>query len=343
MGVQKINNNNMKAMQVVSPKLIAQHPLQLIEIEKPTLGPHEILIKIHTCGVCHTDLHVAEGDLSLCQYPVIPGHEIVGTVEKSGEQAKSHPIGSRVGVAWLYAACHTCSYCRNEKENLCDQAFFTGCSTNGGFAEYIAVNESYAYQLPEKYSDLHAAPLLCAGIIGYRSLKLSGLKPGQRLGLFGFGASAHIVIQIARAWDCNTYVFTRSKNHQAHARELGATWVGSPRDPSPQKLDAAITFAPVGEIVPLALSNLDKGGTLAINAVFLSDIPSFRYESLYQERTIRSVAHVTRADALEFFKIAADIPIQTKVKEFALEDANQALDDLKHSRFSGAAVLRISQ
>ncbi|RLI65749.1 MAG: alcohol dehydrogenase [Promethearchaeia archaeon] len=333
----------MKAMQVTSPKPIEEHPLQMIEKEIPALESNDILVKVRACGVCHTDLHVTEGDLSLCKYPVIPGHEIVGIVEKRGEKATIHEIGSRVGVAWLYSTCNSCPYCQQGKENLCNHSKFTGCSIDGGFAEYIAVNESYAYQLPEKYSDLNAAPLLCAGLIGYRSLKLSELKHGQRLGLFGFGASAHIVLQIAQAWNCETYVFTRSRNHQEHARSLGATWVGTPHDSPPYLLNSAITFAPVGEIVPIALRNLDKGGILAINAVHLSDIPSLPYESLYYERTIRSVAHTTRSDALEFFKIAEEIDIQTEIKEYPLSKANQALEDLKNSRFSGAAVLRVSE
>ncbi|MCF2139998.1 MAG: zinc-dependent alcohol dehydrogenase family protein [Candidatus Lokiarchaeota archaeon] len=333
----------MEIMKIDQPRKIESHPLKQTEIPIPMIGPKDILIKIRTCGVCHTDLHVVEGDLPMTTYPRIPGHEIIGIVKDIGPKVTMHTIGSRVGVAWLNSSCSNCKYCKTGKENLCSSAIFTGCTADGGFAEYIAVNEAYAYQIPSLYSDLHAAPLLCAGIIGYRSYKLSDIQPGQRLGLFGFGASAHIVLQIAQAMDCETYVFTRSPNHQSHARELGATWVGNPNQQPPKMLDSAITFAPVGEIVLRALNCVDKGGTLAINAVHLTDIPSFSYDQIYYERTLRSVAHTTREDAIEFLKFAEKTHILTEVNEYSLFEANEALEDLKYSRFSGAAVLRISK
>jgi propanol-preferring alcohol dehydrogenase len=330
---------NMRALCIDHQDVIENQPLQEIDVPRPIPKPSEIQIRISCCGVCHTDLHEVEGDLYIPNLPRIPGHEIIGTVENVGSKVKGYHIGDRVGVAWLYSTCGTCKFCINGLENLCEQAQFTGFNVNGGYAEYICVKESFAYSIPDEFNDENAAPLMCAGIIGYRSLRKVGLKSGEALGLYGFGASAHIVLQIARYWDCDVYVFTRSKNHQDHAKKLGANWVGNPYENSQNKLDRIITFAPVGELIPFALDNLEKGGRLAINAIHLTEIPSLGWDKLYQERELVSVANTTRKDAREFLKIAAEVPIRTDVISYPFEDANRALYDLKHSKFNGAAVI----
>lgn len=332
----------MKAMQIYRQEKVEAHPLRLVEVPTPEIGDEEVLLRVHTCGVCHTDLHEIEGDLPLTQFPRIPGHEVIGRVERRGKKVSLHQVGDRVGVGWLHSTCQNCTFCNRRQENLCDTPQFTGYSVNGGYAEFMKVPQSFAYPIPSCFSNLEAAPLMCAGIIGYRSLKLSNIQPGQTLGLFGFGASAHIVIQIAQAWDCQTYVFTRSENHKQHARDLGATWVGTSKELPPKKLDNAITFAPVGSVVLDALRYLEKGGTVAINAIHLSDIPPISWGHLYYERIIRSVAHTTRQDAREFLAEAEKIGIQTEIHPYALTDANQALEAMKHSEINGAAVLEIS-
>lgn len=324
------------------PKSIDKNPLKKVDLSYPKIGSNDISIRVSVCGVCHTDLHTVEGDLELPKLPIIPGHQIVGIVEKTGDKVKNHKIGDRVGVTWLNSACGKCDFCNRGLENLCDNARFTGLDVDGGYAEYNVVPAKYAFDIPDNFSDEQAAPLLCAGVIGYRSLKLSEIKPGQRLGLYGFGASAHVTIQIANHLGCDVYVFTRSIEHRQHAMELGAVWVGSAKDDPPKKMDSSITFAPVGWIVPEALRVLRKGGTLAINAVHMSPIPEMKYDLIYHERTVRSVANLTRNDAIEFLKIAAEIPIRTDVELYNLEDANDVLKRLKKSEIRGAAVLKIN-
>jgi propanol-preferring alcohol dehydrogenase len=291
--------------------------------------------------VCHTDLHTVEGELDLPGLPVIPGHQIVGVVDQLGADVARFRHGDRVGVAWLYSTCGQCDFCQRGLENLCDRARFTGLHADGGYAQYTVVPAPFAYPLHPTFSDLQAAPLLCAGVIGYRSLRLSEIQPGERLGLYGFGASAHVTIQIARYWGCEVFVFTRSEEHKRHAQELGAVWVGDARDDPPRLLDSAITFAPAGWIVLEALRVLRKGGTVAINAIHMSPIPEMRYGLIYGERTLRSVANMTRRDAEELLQLAAQIPIHTEVETYPLASANGVLRRLKSAKVRGAAVLQI--
>jgi propanol-preferring alcohol dehydrogenase len=333
----------MKAMLLPAPAPIGQSPLVLTERPQPDPGPGQIRIRVRVCGVCHTDLHTVEGELNLPKIPVVPGHQIVGIVDALGEGVARFRIGDRVGVPWLHQTCGECSYCRRGDENLCESAQFTGLHVDGGYAEYTLAPAAFAYPIPKVFSDAEASPLLCAGIIGYRALRLSEIQSGQRLGLYGFGASAHIVIQIARHWDCEVYVFTRSESHRELALTLGAAWVGDARDDPGVLLQSSITFAPVGWIVPEALRALDKGGTLAINAIHMSPIPQMPYDLIYYERTLRSVANSTRQDAEELLQIAAQIPIRTEVHAFPLQEANQALQALKASQIDGAAALHISE
>jgi propanol-preferring alcohol dehydrogenase len=331
----------MKAQVLHTPAAVETNPLQLSEVARPETPPGHLLVRVRACGVCHTDLHVVEGELPNPALPIIPGHEIVGVVAEVGSGASSFQVGARVGIPWLHQTDGTCIYCQGGQENLCDHALFTGYTAQGGYAEYTAVREDFAVPLPDAFSDAEAAPLLCAGIVGYRSLRLSDMQPGERLGLYGFGASAHICIQVARYWNCDVYVFSRSAEHQRHARELGAAWAGSSGDTPPQPLDRAIIFAPAGGIVPQALGHLRKGGTLCINAIHMSDIPSMPYNLLWGERTIRTVANATRQDAAEFLSLAAKIPIHTDIQTFPLTDANRVLQQLKKGAITGAAVLVI--
>jgi len=332
----------MKTMLLTSPSDISQSPLRLTEIAMPKPAEGQIRIKINACGVCHTDLHTVEGELALPKLPLIPGHQIVGRVEKSGRQTNRHNIGDRVGIAWLNWACGECLYCRNGKENLCRKARFTGLHADGGYAEYVVVDERFAYRLPDIFSDLEAAPLLCAGVIGYRALRLSEIKPGEKLGLYGFGASAHLALQVARHWNCEVYVFTRGQVHRRLAEDLGASWTGGADDHPPRELDSAIIFAPVGDLIPKALRHLRPGGTLAINAIYMSPIPLMEYPLIYEERTLRSVAHVARQDAEDFLPLAGKIGLKITVQEFPLEEANRALALLKKSELRGSAALHIS-
>lgn len=318
---------------------ISGNPLRHERVPIPEPGPAQIRIKVDMCGVCHTDLHTVEGELTLPELPITPGHQVVGKVQSIGPGVTAHHIGDRVGVAWLNWTCGVCAYCTSGMENLCEKARFTGLQAAGGYAEYIVVDERFAFALPKIFSDAEAAPLLCAGIIGYRSLRLSGIQPGGRLGLYGFGASAHLAIQVARHWQCEVYVFTRSAEHQQHARELGAVWTGLAQDRPPALLDAGVTFAPVGWIIPLALSHLRPGGTLAINAIHMSPIPELAYDLIYGERVLRSVANFTRQDAQEFLQIASEIPIRSSVETFPMQEANAVLQRLKKSEIRGAAVL----
>ena len=332
----------MEAMRLHEPQPITEEPLKLEDVEVPAPGPGEVRLRVHMCGVCHTDLHTVEGDLDLPKLPVTPGHQVVATVDARGEGAERHDVGHRVGVAWLYWTCGECHYCESGQENLCPDARFTGLHADGGYAAHMVVDERFAYPLPETFSAAEAAPLLCAGIIGYRALRLSGIQPGGRLGLYGFGASAHLAIQVANFWNCDVYVFTRSENHRQLARELGAVWVGGAEDEIDVGLDGSVTFAPAGWIVPLALGHLRPGGTLAINAIYMSPIPEIDYELIYRERVVRSVTNFTRQDAEEFLKLAAEIPIETEVELFPLEEANEVLRRLKESEIRGAAALQVA-
>lgn len=331
----------MKAMQLTTPAPVESNPLRLVEAEKPVPAPDELLVRVLACGVCHTDLHLVEGELPNPHLPMIPGHEIVGVVEAVGANATRFQVGARVGIPWLHKTCGACEFCQRGQENLCEQASFTGYTAQGGYAEYTTVHEDFAVFIPEKFSPVEAASLLCAGIVGYRSLKLSDVQPGARLGLYGFGASAHLCIQAARYWGCEVFVFTRSPAHQHHALELGAAWVGQAQDEPPQKLDSAIIFAPAGTIVPLALSHLRKGGTLCLNAIHMSDLPAMPYRLLWHERTIRTVANATRQDAEEWMHLAGKIPLQITTQTFDLEAATQALLQMKTSQINGSGVLNI--
>jgi propanol-preferring alcohol dehydrogenase len=333
----------MKAMVLREARPIEEHPLEAREVPAPTPGPDEIRIKVRACGVCHTDLHTVEGELALPKLPLIPGHQIVGVVDQLGTNVTHFRLEDRVGVAWLYSSCGQCDFCQRGLENLCDQARFTGLHADGGYAQYTVVPAAFAYPIPPGFPDLQAAPLLCAGVIGYRSLRLSEIQPGERLGLYGFGASAHVTIQVARHWGCEVFVFTRSEEHKQHARELGAAWVGEAQDDPPALLDSAITFAPAGWIVLEALRVLRKGGTVAINAIHLSPIPEMKYGLIYGERTLRSVANMARQDAEELLQLAAQIPIHTDVEVYPLAEANRVLQRLKDRQVRGAAVLEVPE
>jgi alcohol dehydrogenase, propanol-preferring len=333
----------MKACVLHAPAAIETNPLELADVAVPEPRGGEVLVRVRTCGVCRTDLHVIEGELPARKSPVIPGHQVVGVIEKFGEGTKRFASGARVGVAWLHQTDGTCEYCRSGAENLCDNPLFTGYSVDGGYAEYIVAPQDFVYAIPDGFPDEQAAPLLCAGIIGFRSLRLSEIKPGGRLGFYGFGAAAHVAIQVARHWGVEVYASTRDARHQKLALELGAEWAGGTFDEPPKKLDAAIVFAPAGEIVPAALKALKKRGVLVLGGIHMSAIPSFSYDLLYQERVIRSVANNTRQDGEDFLRVAAEIPIRTHVQIFPLADANRALNALKNDAIPGAAVLRVSE
>jgi propanol-preferring alcohol dehydrogenase len=332
----------MKACLLRAPAPIGTAPLEFTDVPKPDPAAHEVLIRVSYCGVCRTDLHVIEGELRPRKSPIIPGHQVVGVVEKLGREARKYEIGARVGVAWLHRTDGTCSYCRSGEENLCDSPSFTGYTVNGGYAEYIVAPEDFIYAIPSAFADEQAAPLLCAGIIGFRCLRLSGIKPGGHLGFYGFGAAAHLAIQVARHWNVRVYASTRDARHQKLALELGAVWAGGTLAEPPEKLDAAIVFAPAGEIVPAALKALRKGGVLILGGIHMSPIPSFDYDLLYGERSIRSVANNTRQDGEDFLRVAAEIPIRAEAEIFPLREANTALRKLKDDAINGAAVLKIA-
>ena len=323
------------------PKPVEAQPLDLAELPLPVPGPGQMRLRVRACGVCHTDLHLVEGEIATPRLPVVPGHQVVAEVEALGSGVTGFQGGERVGVPWLYSTDGTCAFCQSGQENLCPNARFTGQHVDGGFAEYMVCEADFAHAMPEGLADEQAAPLLCAGVIGYRSLRMSEVQPGGRLGLYGFGASAHITIQVARHWGCEVYVFTRSEEHRRHAQELGAAWVGQAQDKAPAALDSAITFAPAGRLVHAALLALRRGGTLAINAIYMSAIPELPYDLLYGEKTVRSVTNLTRQDAAEFLPLAARIPIRTDVEVHELDQANEVLRRLKRSEVKGAAVLRI--
>jgi propanol-preferring alcohol dehydrogenase len=333
----------MKACLLNAPARIEANPLQFTDVSVPNPGKGEALIRVRACGVCRTDLHVIEGELPPRKSPVIPGHQVVGIVEKLGEGARRYAVGARVGVAWLHHTDGVCEYCRRGEENLCDNPTFTGYTVDGGYAEYTVAPEDFIYAIPEGFADEQAAPLLCAGIIGFRCLRLSGIKPGGRLGFYGFGAAAHVAIQVARHWNVTVYASTRDARHQKLALELGAAWAGGTLDAPPEKLDAAIVFAPAGEIVPAALRALRKGGVLVLGGIHMSAIPSFSYDLLYQERMIRSVANNTRQDGEDFLRVAAEIPVHMHTQVFPLREANRALNALKNDAIEGAAVLRVGE
>jgi len=321
-------------------------PLDPVDLPVPVPGPHQVLVRISTCGVCHTELDEIEGRLIPPFFPRVPGHEIVGRVERAGSLATRYERGDRVGIAWIYSTCGTCAFCRDGNENLCPRFQATGLDADGGYAEYMVVPEEFAYPIPGVFSDLEAAPLLCAGVIGYRALRLSGAARGQILGLYGFGASAHIAIQAAKHRGCKVFVFTRpgQRDHQELAKKLGADWVGVTGEAPPEKLRCAIDFTPVGEPVKEALAALERGGRVVINAIRkVNPIPELDYAKyLWYEKEIKSVANVARRDAIEFLPLAAEIGIRPEVQAFELESANDALVLLKQGRMHGAGVLRIS-
>lgn len=330
----------MKAMVLRQCAPIDNKPLRHEELPDPEPGFGQVRVRVKACGVCRTDLHVIEGELPPQDHPVIPGHQVIGIVDKNGPQASRFAIGQRIGIAWLHQTCGNCPYCLRGHENLCAAPLFTGYQRSGGFAEYAVVPEDYAYVIPEIFSDTEAPPLLCAGIIGYRSLKRCGCQPGDSLALFGFGSSAHIVIQIARYWGCQVYVCSRNQHHRQLAFELGACWVGSSSAEMPARVRCAIIFAPAGNLVPDALESLDRGGTLALAGIYMSAIPELDYEKhLFQERSVCSVTANTRQDGEELLRIAAQIPIRPQVQLFQLQQANDALQLLKHDQIRGSAVL----
>ena len=328
----------MKAAVLRRPGDAAGAPLELEEVAMPQPGAGEVLLRVRACGVCRTDLHIVEGELAPRRASIIPGHQIVGDVVAPAPVGLAE--GARVGVGWLGGTDGACWYCGHGMENLCDAPTFTGYDVNGGYAEYAAARADFVYPLPEALSDLDAAPLLCAGIIGFRSLRVAGVEPGERVGLFGFGASAHLAIAVLRAWKCEVYVATRGAGHRALAGSLGATWVGAEQDRPPVELDRAVTFAPSGDVVVTALASLRKGGVVAINAIHLDRMPQFDYDKLlWGERQIRSVANMTRADARDFLRVASEIGLRPRVTVFRLEQANQALGAVKRDAIDGAAVI----
>lgn len=333
----------MQAMRLHQPAPADQFPLALDNLTVPRPKPGQVLLRVLTCGVCHTDLHIAEGDLPVPALPRVPGHQVVAEVEALGEDVTGFMVGQRVGVPWMHATCGKCEFCLRGEENLCADARFTGLHVDGGFAEYMLAQTQFILPLPPEIPDLQAAPLLCAGIIGYRSLRKADLHPGERLGLFGFGASAHLAIQVARHWGCQVYVFTRSQQHRRHAEALGAAWTGLAEDRPPVDLDRAVSFAPSGALIPLALEKLRQGGTLAVNAVHSSPLPQMPYGLIYGERTLRSVANATRQDGVDLLKLAVEIPLTVTTTEYPLEDANEALLDVKTASLNGQAVLKIGE
>lgn len=334
-----IARSTMRAQILARPGPIADAPLALMDRPVPIPAAGTLLIRVRACGVCHTDLHIVEGDLPLRRQPVTPGHQAVGLLVETGAGVTRWRAGQRVGVAWLHTVCGECEFCLRREENLCDRAMFTGWDVNGGYAEYLVAAEAAAVAIPDSFDDVEAAPLLCAGIIGYRSLIKAEVGPGDHVGLFGFGASAHLALQVARHWGCRVSVFTRSAGHRTLAAALGADWTGPADSDPPRRLDRAILFAPAGRLVPVALGHLRKGGVLAVNAIHLSPIPEFGYNLLYGERTVRSVTNATYRDAEEFMQLAARIPIKTEVTVFPLAQANVALQRLERGEINGAAVL----
>ena len=321
---------------------VETNPLVIEDVPTPEPGEGEILVHVRACGVCRTDLHVTEGELPILKSPLIPGHQVVGVVERNGPGATKFRVGSRVGVAWLHSTDGTCEYCRSGAENLCEAATFTGHTVNGGYAEYVVAREAFAYRIPEGFGDLDAAPLLCAGIIGFRCLRITGVHEDGVLGLYGFGSAAYVAIQVARYWGVRVLAFTRDERHQKLAVEMGAVWAGDGEEKSPEPLNAAIIFAPAGELVPAALRNLKRGGIVVLGGIHMSEIPAMSYDRLlYWERSIKSVANNTRQDGEDFLELAAAIPIRTSIQTFPLDRANAALNAVKNDAIRGAAVIVI--
>ncbi len=327
---------------LAQPGPIDGRPLELVEEAPLEPGPDEIVVDVAACGVCRTDLQLVEGDLPARRLPIVPGHQVVGRVSAIGDGVRQWRVGDRVGVAWLAGSCGRCRACRDGLENLCPDAEFTGWDRDGGYATSMTARADFAFPIPADFDDVAAAPLLCGGVIGYRSLKVSGITPGGRLGLYGFGAAALLALQVARHWGCDVHVATRSAAERARALEMGASWAGGYEDSPPVPLDAAITFAPVGSVVVAALRAIRPGGTVAINAIHLDEIPAFDYDLLWRERGLRSVANFTRRDAVEFLELAAEIPIRTVTDVYPLADANRALADLAAGAVGGAAVVTMS-
>ena len=332
----------MRAQVLYRPKLVEEEPLEFIDVPLPQVGAGEVRIKVRCCGVCLTDKHVCEGELEQKKSCLIPGHQVVGRVDQLGKGVSRFQVGDRVGVTWLGKACGNCKFCLQGKENLCLEGEFTGWDKDGGYAEYVVADSDFVHPLPENIDDIHVAPLLCAGVIGYRSLKVCGAGKGAKLGLYGFGNSAHIAMQIAHHIGCETYAFARSSHHRELAKKLGAKWVGDTSETPSEKLDNAIVFAPAGEIVKKSLLDLDRGGKIAINAIHMSDIPSIAYDDLFYERTIQSVSNGTRADAEGLFSLLKECPIKTEVETYPLEEANKALLLQKKSQVKAACVLTVS-
>jgi propanol-preferring alcohol dehydrogenase len=331
----------MKAWVLTSPAPVEKNPLHLVDLPVPEPGNGQVLVKVTACGICRTDLHVVEGELPPKRPNVTPGHQIVGMVERSGSGAPRYSPGSRVGIPWLHKTCGHCVFCRSGRENLCESPTFTGYSVNGGYAEYTLAEEDFVYPIPDGFHDLQAAPLLCAGIIGFRCLRISGIQRGANLGIYGFGAAGHVCLQVARYWGANVFVCTREDKHRRLAAELGAAWVGGAMDQPPEKLDASIIFAPAGELVPPALAALNKGGALVLGGIHMSPVPSFPYALLYQERSMRSAANNTRQDGRDFLRLAAEIPIKTEIQIFPMTQINEALNSLKHDGIRGAGVIQL--
>ena len=330
----------MRALALAAQAPIETGPLRAEERSVPEPAAGEVLVRVLACGVCRTDLHVVEGDLPLVRSPIVPGHQVVGRVERSGPGAARFVPGERVGIAWLRSTCGACAFCSSGRENLCERCEFTGWHADGGFADYAVVPAAYAYRIPPAFTDAEAAPLLCAGIIGYRALKRSEVPPGGRLGIYGFGSSAHVTLQVARARGCEVFVCTREASHRELARRLGAAWVGDLHDALPAPTDGAIIFAPIGDLVPVALRNLARGGTLALAGIYMTPVPALDYaRDLFYERQVRSVTANTRADGEELFAEALRIPIRPETTTFPLADANRALALLKRGGFTGSGVL----
>jgi propanol-preferring alcohol dehydrogenase len=329
----------MRAQVLRHPGTADSRPLELEERDLPRPGLGEVRVRVHACACCRTDLHVIEGDLDLPVLPIVPGHQVVGSVEEVGPDCTRLSIGDRVGVAWLHQTDGTCEFCRRGEENLCERARFTGWTVDGGYADALTVPEAFAVHLPEELSDLEAAPLLCAGVIGYRALRRAEVEPGERVALLGFGASAHLALQVLQHWGCQTVVLTRGEGHRALARELGATWVGEEAELPPQVCDRAVVFAPAGELVPFALQVVRAGGTVSLAGIHMSPIPSFDYSLLWRERSLRSVANMTRRDAEEFMALAAEAHVRASFKTYPLEAASDALLAIAQDAVRGAAVL----
>lgn len=331
----------MQVMQLTHPGPIAGRPLALVERPELRAAPGDLVVRVTACGVCRTDLQLVEGDLRAKTLPIVPGHQVVGRVVEVGVGVAGWRVGDRVGAAWLGGTCGACAKCKEGRENLCSRAELVGWDRDGGYATQVAVRADFALRLPDTFDDFAAAPLLCGGVIGYRSLKLAGIRPGARVGLYGFGASALIALQIARHWGCRVFVCTRSDAERTRALQMGAEWAGGYEDPPPERLDSAVTFAPVGQVVHAALHALDRGGTVAVNAIHLDRVPGFSYDALWWERNLRSVANFTRADAVELLQLAQTIPIRTTYEVYSLPRANDALTRLKAGKVAGAAVLSV--